>query len=160
MKQIKILNLDQSTKITGYSIFIDDNLDTYGLLKSNEKEKNPIERMKEMNDKLIALIKNVNPDYIVFEQVQFQNNYGTFQQLSQLQGVIMAYLFKINIGFNLIEPTAWKSCCGIKGRKRIEQKANTQKFVKEKYKVDVSEDEADAIGIGYWAIHNLKSTTK
>lgn len=128
------------------------------MLTANANEKNPIERMKEMNDKIIALIKNVKPDYIVFEQVQFQNNYGTFQQLSQLQGIIMAYLFKINIGFNLIEPTAWKSCCGIKGRKRIEQKANTQKFVKEKYKVDVSEDEADAIGIGYWSIHNLKST--
>ena len=154
----KILNLDQSTKITGYSVFINNNLDTYGLLFANEKEKNPIERMKEMNDKIIALIDNVKPDYIVFENVQFQNNYGTFQQLSQLQGVIMAYLFKINIGFNLIEPTAWKSCCGIKGRKRIEQKANTQKFVKERYKVDVSEDEADAIGIGYWSINNVKAT--
>jgi len=152
----KILNLDQSTKITGYSIFNNNNLDTYGLLEANEKEKNPIERMKEMNDKIIALIENVKPDYIVFEQVQFQNNYGTFQQLSQLQGIIMAYLFKINIGFNLIEPTAWKSCCCIKGRKRVEQKLNTQKFVKEKYGFDVSEDEADAIGIGYWSMNNLK----
>lgn len=152
----KILAIDQSTKITGYSIFIDKKLDTYGLLKSNEKEKNPIERMKEMNDKMIALINNVKPDYIVFEQVQFQNNYGTFQQLSQLQGVIMAYLFNINIGFTLIEPTAWKSCCGVKGRKRIEQKANTQMFVKNTYGCDVTEDEADAIGIGHWAIKNLK----
>lgn len=152
----KILAIDQSTKITGYSIFIDKKLETYGLLKSNEKEKNPIERMKEMNDKIIALINNVKPDYIVFEQVQFQNNYGTFQQLSQLQGIIMAYLFSINIGFTLIEPTAWKSCCGIKGRKRIEQKENTQKFVKNTYGYDVSEDEADAIGIGYWSIKNLR----
>jgi Holliday junction resolvasome RuvABC endonuclease subunit len=116
--------------------------------------------MKEMNDKIIALIKDVNPDYIVFEQVQFQNNHGTFQQLSQLQGIIMAYLFNINIGFTIIEPTAWKSCCKIKGRKRVEQKENTKIFVKEKYKAEVSEDEADAIGIGYWAIHNLKSTNK
>lgn len=114
--------------------------------------------MKEMNDKIIALIKNVKPDYIVYEQVQFQNNYGTFQQLSQLQGIIMAYLFSIDIGFTLIEPSAWKSCCGIKGRKREEQKLNTQNFVKERYKADVSEDEADAIGIGYWAIHNLKTS--
>lgn len=152
----KILSFDQSTKITGYSIFNNNELDTYGLLESNKDESNPIERMKEMNDKIIALINDVNPDYIVFEQVQFQNNYGTFQQLSQLQGIIMAYLFKIDIGFNLIEPTAWKSCCGIKGRKRVEQKANTQKFVKDKYNIDVSEDEADAIGIGYWAIKSLK----
>lgn len=157
MKTTKILALDQATKVSGYSVFNNKNLDTYGLLKVNEKEKNPIERMKEMNDKIIALIDGVKPDYIVFENVQFQNNYGTFQQLSQLQGVIMAFLFCKNIGFTVIEPSAWKSFCGIKGRKRIEQKANTQKFVKEKYKLDVSEDEADAIGIGYWAIHNLKT---
>ena len=152
----KILSLDQSTKITGYSVFINNNLDTYGLLKANEKETNPIERMKEMNDEIIALINNVKPDYIVFEHVQFQNNYGTFQQLSQLQGIIMAYLFKIDIGFTIIEPTAWKSCCKIKGRKRAEQKENTQKFVKATYGYDVSEDEADAIGIGTWSIKNLK----
>lgn len=151
----KILNLDQSTKITGYSIFNNNNLGTYGLLKANEDEKNPIERLKEMNDKIIALIKDVRPDYVVFEHVQFQNNYGTFQLLSQLQGIIMADLFKVDLGFTIIEPTAWKSFCGIKGRRRAEQKLNTQKFVKEKYNADVSEDEADAIGIGYWAIHNL-----
>jgi Holliday junction resolvasome RuvABC endonuclease subunit len=154
-KTVTILNLDQSTKITGYSIFKNKNLDTYGLLCANEDEKNPIERMKEMNDKIIALINNVKPDYIVFEQVQFQNNYGTFQQLSQLQGVIMAHLFLKDIGFTLIEPTAWKSFCKIKGRKRVEQKLNTQIFVKEKYGFNVSEDEADAIGIGTWSSNNL-----
>jgi crossover junction endodeoxyribonuclease RuvC len=154
--RIKILAIDQATKVSGYSVFKDKNLDTYGLLKVNKEEKNPIERMKEMNDKIIALIDNVIPDYIVFENVQFQNNYGTFQQLSQLQGVIMAFLFSKDIGFTIIEPTAWKSFCCIKGRKREEQKANTQKFVKDKYKIDVSEDEADAIGIGYWSINNIK----
>lgn len=151
----KILSLDQSTKITGYSIFINNNLDTYGLLIVNQDETNPIERLKEMNDKIVALIKDVSPDYVVFEHVQFQNNYGTFQLLSQLQGVVMTNLFNIDLGFTIIEPTAWKSYCKIKGRKRIEQKLNTQIFVKEKYGVDVSEDEADAIGIGHWAIHNL-----
>lgn len=152
----KILNLDQATKTTGYSIFINNNLDTYGLLKVNEKEKNPIERMKEMNDKIVALIDGVNPDYVVFENVQFQNNYGTFQQLSQLQGVIMAYLFKIDVGFTIIEPSAWKAFCGIKGRKREEQKANAIKFVKNKFNIDVSEDEADAISIGVWSINHIK----
>jgi crossover junction endodeoxyribonuclease RuvC len=154
--KIKILCIDQATKISGYSVFNNNNLDTYGLLSVNDKEKNPIERMKQMNDKIIALINNVNPNYIVFENVQFQNNYGTFQQLSQLQGVIMSYLFTSDIGFTIIEPTAWKSFCGIKGRKREEQKLNTKKFVKEKYNVDVSEDEADSIGIGYWAINHIK----
>lgn len=156
MIKTTIINFDQATKITGYSIFKDGNLVTYGLLKVNKDEKNPIERMKEMNDKIIALIDDVKPDYIVFENVQFQNNYGTFQQLSQLQGIIMAYLFKLDIGFTIIEPSAWKAFCMIKGKNREQQKPNTIKFVKEVYKVDVSEDEADAIGIGHWSKSHIK----
>jgi crossover junction endodeoxyribonuclease RuvC len=89
--------------------------------------------------------------------VQFQNNYVTYQQLSQMQGVLMAYLFKINIPFQIVEPSAWRKTCGIKGRKREEQKANTQLFVKEKFGIDVSEDEADAIGIGIWSNKNIEN---
>lgn len=112
--------------------------------------------MKQMQEKIIQLIDEIKPNFIVFEDIQFQQNYGTFKQLSQLQGILMAELFKLDIGFHIIEPSAWKSFCGIKGRKREEQKKNTQAFVKMMYKVGVSEDEADAIGIGFWAINNIK----
>lgn len=151
-----IVCIDQATKISGYSVFKGKNLVTYGLLTANADEKNPIERMKEMIEKIEVLLKDVKPDYVAFEQVQYQSNLGVFQQLSQLQGVIMSRLFDRDIGFTLIEPTAWKAFCGIRGKKRDEQKLNTIKFVKEKYGINVPEDIADAIGIGYWAINNLK----
>lgn len=153
---MKILCLDQATKISGYSIFDNKELITYGTLECNPKEKNPVERMKQMYDKIVDLINEVSPSFIVFENVQFQNNYGTFQQLSQLQGIIMAHLFKTDIGFQIIEPSAWKSFCGIKGRKREEQKKNTIAFVKNKFGIDCSEDEADSIGIGVWAMSQIK----
>lgn len=150
----KILSIDQSTKISGYSIFDNKQLISYGKLEVDTKE-NPIERMNQMYDKIVNLINSIQPDFIVFEDVQFQQNYGTFQQLSQLQGIVMSILFERNIGFQIVQPTKWKSFCQIKGRKRIEQKANTIQMVKEKYNLEVSEDEADAIGIGTWAINNL-----
>jgi Holliday junction resolvasome RuvABC endonuclease subunit len=153
---IKILCLDQATKTSGYSVFENKKLITYGILQANENEKNPIERMKQMQDRINELIDKIKPSFIVFEDIQFQQNYGTFKQLAQLQGILMAKLFKLDIGFQIIEPSAWKSFCGIKGRKREEQKKNTQVFVKSIYKVSVSEDEADAIGIGFWAINNIK----
>lgn len=156
MKIIKILALDQATKISGYSLFENKKLITYGTLEAEEKEKNPIERMKQMQDKIITLIDKFKPNFIVFEDTQFQNNYGTFQQLSQLQGVVMSILFDKDIGFEIIQPTAWKSATGVKGRKRIEQKSSAIQVVKDKYKVEVSEDEADAILIGVWAINNIK----
>ena len=99
------------------------------VLLSNPKEKNPIERMKEQYDLIKNLIDKTNPDYICLEDCQFQNNYRTYQQLSVLQGTILALLFERNIPFTIIEPS-WKSFSLIKGRKREEQKANTIQMVK------------------------------
>lgn len=151
-KKRKILCLDQSTKITGWSFWQETQLKDYGLLNSNIKENNPILRMKMMSSFLEKLIDNLNPDYVVIEHVQFQNNFRTYGQLSQLQGVIFNILFERNIGFCLIEPTAWRAYSNIKGRKRVEQKANTIQMVKNKFNITVTEDEADSIGIGLWAI--------
>lgn len=137
-------------------MFDNKKLISYGKLEvDNADETPPIERMNQMHEKISNLICNIKPDFIVFEDVQFQQNYGVFQQLSQLQGIVMALLFERNIGFQIVQPTKWKSCFGVKGRKRVEQKANTIQMVKEKYNLDVSEDEADAIGIGVWAINTL-----
>ena len=152
---IKILSFDQSTKVTGYSLYNNSNLINYGTIQSNSTEKNPIERMKQMYDNIKQCLVKYNPDFVVFENVQFQKNYGTFQQLSQLQGVLMSLLFERNIGFHIIEPTAWKAFCGVKGRKRQEQKDNAIQLVKDRFKLSVSEDEADAILIGFWAINKI-----
>ena len=110
---------------------------------------------------MISLIKlKINehkPDFIVFEDTQFQKSYKTYQELSQMQGVLMAYLFDLDIGFEIVSPGTWRSYSKIKGRKRIEQKLNTQIFIKEKYGIDVSEDEADAIGLGVFSSNKIKS---
>jgi len=127
----------------------------YGTLQSNPKEENPIERMKQMYDNIKQCLDKYNPHFVVFENVQFQKNYGTFQQLSQLQGLIMALLFERNIGFQYVESTVWRAFCGVKGRKRAEQKASAIQMVKDKFNIEVSEDEADSIGIGIWAVNNI-----
>lgn len=59
------------------------------------------------------------------------------------------------IPFILIEPTAWKSFSKIKGRKRAEQKASTIQMVHDRFGIEATEDEADAIGIGIWAVNNI-----
>jgi hypothetical protein len=68
----------------------------------------------------------------------------------------MAYLFELDVGFTIVQPSAWKSYSNIKGRKREEQKANTVQMIKEKFNLDVSENEADSIGIGLFALYNEK----
>lgn len=108
-----------------------------------------------MYDNIKRCLEKNNPDFVVFENVQFQKNYGTFQQLSQLQGLIMALLFERNIAFQYIEATAWRAFCGIKGRKRVEQKVNAIQMVKDKFNLSVSEDEADAILLGNFAVNKI-----
>jgi len=155
-RPIKILAIDQSTKCSGWSLWENKRLLEYGMLEANKKEKNAIERMHEMYFLIKELIRTQNPNYVVVEHVQYQNNQKTYNQLSQLQGVIFSILFERNLGFTLIEPTAWKKFCNIQGRKRVEQKASTIQMVKDEYNLEVPEDIADSIGIGRWAVSNIK----
>ena len=160
MKKIKILCLDQSTKLTGYSLwnFNKKNLLRYGCVKSDTNEKNPLERMKNMHYEIKKLIDTYKPDYVVLENTQFQQNFSTYAQLSQLQGVLFTILFERDINFCLVQPTKWKSYCGVKGKKRAEQKANTIQIIQQKYNLSkLTEDEADAIGMGLWAVNNLEN---
>ena len=154
---MKVLALDQSTKITGWSLWDKNKLKEYGTVSSNIKENNPIERMRQMYDEVCKLIDTKTPDFVIIEQVQFQKNYRTYSQLSQMQGVLFSSLFERNIGFTIIESTAWKKAMGVSGKNRAEQKAATIQIVKMIYKVDTSEDEADSIGMGHWAIQNIIS---
>jgi crossover junction endodeoxyribonuclease RuvC len=156
-KKLRVLALDQSSKITGWCLMNDNEYNSSGIMKVNE-DLDTVERLLLMNKEIINLIDRVKPNIVLIEDTQYQQNASAFRTLSQLQGVIMAYLFKLNLPFYIIPATAWKSYCGIKGKKRVEQKKNTQIFVKEKYGLDVSEDESDAIGICTYSKKLLKTS--
>lgn len=151
---IRLLGIDQSTKCSGYCVMENGKYKKSGVIEVSDKD-DTMTRLENMNKEIIKLIRDVKPTWVIFENIQFQRNYQTYKTLAQLQGLIMAYLFQKDLGFTIVEPTAWKSCCGIKGKKRIEQKMNTQKYVEDTYGVSVGEDEADSIGITTWAIKNL-----
>lgn len=146
--------MDQSTKHTGWSFWIDENLINYGVIDVDEDDP-AFERMKNMSREIAALINKKRPDYVVIEQVQFQRNYKVYSQLSQLQGVIIQLLFERNIPFTLVEPTKWRAYDGIKGAKRKEQKEAAIQTIYNKYNIMVTEDTAEAIGIGLWAVNNI-----
>lgn len=159
MDKVKILALDQSSKITGWCVMSGSEYDSSGIIKVNE-DLNTIDRLLLMDKEIIDLIDRVKPNIVLIEDTQYQQNASAFRTLSQLQGIIMAYLFKLNLPFYIIPATAWKSYCGIKGKKRIEQKKNTQLFVKNRYGLDVSEDESDAIGICVYSKKLLKTSNE
>lgn len=53
-----------------------------------------------------------------------------------------------NVKTILCNPPSWRSTCGCKGVNRETQKANMIALVKKWYNKVVTDDEADAIGIG------------
>lgn len=157
---MKILSLDQSTKCTGYCVTEDGRITDWGVLEPTRKKDVVNIRMEEMFFKIKGLVEAVQPDFLVMEGTQYQNNANSFNILSKLQGLIIAIAFLTNLGFYIVEPTCWKSFCDIKGRRREEQKANTKQFVAERYDIIATEDEADAIGIATWAVANITAIAK
>ena len=140
--------------MTDFSFWENGKLKEYGVLDSKVKENLPLERMREMCFLIKDLIEEYKPEYVAIEGTQFQRNFNTYNQLSQLQGIVFALLFELNLGFEIVQPSAWKAEFGVKGKSRAEQKLSAIQIVKEKYNKDVSEDEADAIGLGEYVIKN------
>jgi len=56
--------------------------------------------------------------------------------------------FEQNIEFKLCSTNTWRHEIGVKGKTRTDRKRSMQRLVKDWFDVSVTEDEADAIGIG------------
>lgn len=149
----RVLSLDQSSHITGYSIFDGAKLTYYGVYDAKEKEES--HRIHEIKEWFISLVKNCEPDYVGIEGIQFQeessgNKMGitVFQTLARLQGVLIETCIELGIPFKIAMTNTWRSHCGVKGRARTDKKRSMQLLVKKWYDISVTDDIADAIGIG------------
>lgn len=146
------IGLDQATHTTGYSIFDGDKLIYAGTFEAIANDE--IERDVKIKNWLIQLIQNWNPDMIGIEDIQLQQlnnkNYGvtTYRTLARLQGILMATCAEQKVHYVICPPSTWRMHCGVKGRSRAERKRFMQDKVKEWFDITVSDDVADAIGIG------------
>lgn len=154
----KILAFDQASRITGYAFFDDDKLVKWGKITLDDT--NFGMRLVQLREKVYDLIKDFNPDEIIFEDIQLQanvgNNVDTFKKLAEVFGIIYELATELNIPNRAVLSTVWKSTLGIKGRTRPDQKKNAQKFVQDTYGIKATQDECDAICIG---THAMKKST-
>lgn len=86
----------------------------------------------------------------------------THRALMWLQGgvALMLYAYNKKLEMELIYPSSWRAAIGIKtgrGIKRTSLKEKDIQFVKENYNLDVNDDEADAICIGYSCSHDVET---
>lgn len=162
----RILALDQASHVTGYAVFDDGKLTKYGVYEAPQGEE--IERLAAVRDWVASMIAALKPNYVGIEGIQFQEHSATsgkmgvtvFQTLAHLQGALMLACYDSKIPFVLCHTNVWRSNCGVKGRTRADKKRSMQMLVKQWYDVSVSEDEADAIGIGTYLTNAVWPTTK
>ena len=159
---VRVLALDAATNITGYSIYDDRDLVSYGTFKtSGEKAE---ERIHEVKQWLKAAIAGWEPDFVGIENIQLQsfgnNQYQveTYRVLANLQGVLIDTLFEACIDHDLVSVNTWRNYCNVgQGTGRENKKKQAQDKVKLWYNQNCTQDEADAICIGKYFAHLLKN---
>lgn len=148
----RTLGLDQATHITGYSIFDGAELIYAGTFETTEEDE--IERDNQVKNWLAQLIVSAKIDIVGLEGIQLQqfNNkmigVTTYQTLARLQGILMSLCAELNVNYVVCPPATWRAHCGVKGRSRADKKKSMQNKIKEWFDITVSDDVADAIGIG------------
>lgn len=151
----RLLALDQASKITGWAIFEDGELKSYGKISLDDP--NTDIRLVQLRQGIQTLVADYNIDEVIFEDIQQQNNVAnnvqTFKVLAEVYGVVSELLQEIQIPHSTVLAASWKSTLGIKGRTRAEQKKNAQLYVEQNYGIHVIQDIADAVCIG---THHIK----
>lgn len=162
----RVLALDQATHTSGYAIFDNKNLVKYGSFTTNYNDE--IERDHMIKMWLISLISTWKPDYVAIEGIQFQEevegkkiaskmSVTVFQALARLQGILMETCLDLKVPYEVCPTNTWRKHCGVRGQKRTDKKRSMQILIKEWYDTKVTEDEADAIGIGKYMSDRVSS---
>lgn len=152
---IRVLAIDDSTTITGWAIFDNQVLVSYGKIQMTQNT--PVARISGIKQWMYSMIQKWDPDIVAIEDIQQQSNAQVFKILAQLQGVLENSLYEKELEYYIVHTATWRSYCGVKGKNRTELKANAQKQVKMIYDITVTEDEADAICIGRYTASTVKN---
>lgn len=157
---MKILAFDQSTTVTGWSLIEDGICVDYGLIDLRREKRFEV-RFKQMCLSIFQAIDKFKPAIVAIEDTYNSNSPKVLKSLSQLQGAIIAYCNSNDISYSIILPTHWRSTLGFnqgKSLKRNDLKKQAVDFIKAKYGIISTSDEADAIciGVAYWMNFNGK----
>lgn len=153
-----ILALDQSSRTTGWSVYKDNQLYTYGHFTLTDDNEGI--RLHKIREKVSELIMDYDIQELVFEDIymdgQHINNVSTFKKLAEVFGIIWELGISLEMPTEAVLPGTWRSTLGIKGRTRPEQKRAAKEYVLNTYNKKATEDECDAICIGAHYVKHKK----
>lgn len=156
----RLLALDQATHLTGWAIFYNGQLSKCGVYKATGNTE--IQRDNQLKNWLLEMIEQWKINIVAIEDTQPNEKHGinTTLTLARLQGILMSTLEENNIEYIVCNINKWRAHSGVKGKNRKEQKASMQAIVKKQYGIDVTDDCADAIGIGRYAVYQDSTELK
>lgn len=160
IEKYRILALDAATNLSGYAVYDDKELVGYGTYCA--KGEDTTERINDAKHWVEAAIKEWKPDFIEIENCQLQTYNGnqaqvkTFQTLANLQGVLIDTFYELNVPTSLVYSSEWRKVCGVGGDKRENKKKAAQDKVYQWYGLKCTQDEADAICIGKYAVMTIR----
>lgn len=158
-KGYRILAFDQASITSGWSAYDGDELIKFGHWTSDGQ--NSTDRIMKTKFWFANMLQTWKPDLVILEDIQLQKFDGgeavvTYKKLAHLQGVLENFCYENGYIFKVVPPATWRAYSKIKGKSRSDKKKSAQIVVKGLYDLNVSEDEADAVLIGRWAVHDQK----
>lgn len=160
----KTLGLDMSSNKSGYALFDDKKLITYGLWEPKDKMEWR-DRVIYMGEQLDDFLKHNEVNQVYCEDVPLMmKNPQTLKMLSALQGVLMGICVANNVKVTFISVSTWRSALGLfdktqKGKERDEMKQKSIEMANKTFGLNLvykspsskfnQEDEADAILVAY-----------
>lgn len=161
----RVLALDQATYITGWAIYDGVELVKYGTFETRLQTEQ--ERNNAVKIWLINMINIWKPDYIGIEDIHLQKINGdiaygiqTFKILAHLQGLLLDTLYENKVKYEVCSPSTWRAHCKVTGKTKSDRKRSMQLKVKQWFDISVSNDEADAIGIGKYVAEIASKKTE
>ena len=147
------LAIDASTKSTGWAIFDGQELKDYGCITASSN--NLFRRIHKMADEIEKIISNYNVKDIAIEDVipdDVRRNQNVYKALVYLQGFLADKFDAHGIKVTFYVASAWRKKCSIhtgRGITRQSLKPKDIEFVKNQFGINVNDDIADAICIGF-----------
>lgn len=155
---MKVISMDQSTRVSGWSYFEDGEYITSGVIDMSKSKLNTDERSFEMAKELWKVLKKYKPEHLILEDTQQQNgNVKTVIILARLAGAVLGYAEAHGVKTHIVLPSKWRAALGYNQGpkvKRQELKQQSIDYVKEHFGLERSEDECEAIVIGI-AAHKI-----
>ena len=148
----RVLALDNATLTTGYSVYENGKLLSYGVKEIDNKTPQGL-RIAYMKQWLISMLVVWDIDAVGLENVQYQGNAQTLIALAKLLGVLENACVEYEIEPYIVSAATWKSFCNIGKKGRQLEKEGAQNYVKRTYNLVVSQDAADAICLGAYVAY-------